>query len=87
MYTPLGSEIASALVRDRQNQAKSAVRARRLITVRRWQRKAERANRVVKVLGRRDDDRGLRHATSLRGGAGRPARMNVPSAIELTATS
>lgn len=49
MYATLTSQVARALVEERQLQAEADVRARRLLTVRRWQRKAEQANRQVRL--------------------------------------
>lgn len=49
MYTALAEQHARALVHERQLQAEADVRARRLQTVRRWQRKAEKANRQVRL--------------------------------------
>jgi hypothetical protein len=49
MYTALAQQTARALVHERQAQAEADVRARRLVTVRRWQRKAEKANRQVRL--------------------------------------
>lgn len=49
MYTPLAQQTARALVQDRQLKAEADDRARRLLTVRRWQRKAEKANLQVRL--------------------------------------
>lgn len=49
MYTALAQQIAQAQVNERQLQAEAETRARRLLTVRRWQRKAEKANRQVRL--------------------------------------
>ena len=49
MYPTLTHQVAHALVRERQLQAEADVRARRLLTVRRWQRKAEHADRQVRL--------------------------------------
>ena len=49
MYATLTPQVARALVEERQLQAEADVRARRLLTVRRWQRKAEVANRQVRL--------------------------------------
>jgi len=49
MYSSLHDQVARALVDERQHQAEADVRARRLLAVRRWQRKAEVANRQVRL--------------------------------------
>ena len=49
MYTPLVEQTARALVHERQRQAEADNRARRLLTVRRLQRKADRANLQVRL--------------------------------------
>ena len=49
MYTALAQQTAQALVQERQLKAEADTRARRLLTVRRWQRKAEKANRRVRL--------------------------------------
>ena len=49
MYTPLAEQTARALVHERQHQAEAASRRRNLLTVRRWQRKAEKANLRVRL--------------------------------------
>jgi hypothetical protein len=49
MYTPFAEQTARALVQERQLQAEAEMRARRLISVRRWQRKAEKANHQVRL--------------------------------------
>ncbi|MCU1593557.1 MAG: hypothetical protein JWO12_949 [Frankiales bacterium] len=49
MYTALAQQTAQALVHDRQLKAEADTRARRLLTVRRWQRKAEKANHQVRL--------------------------------------
>ncbi len=49
MLTPLAQQTAQALVQERQLQAEADNRARRLVTVRRWQRKAEKANLQVRL--------------------------------------
>lgn len=49
MYTPLAEQVVHALVRERQTQAEAQVRARRLLTLRRWQRRADTANRQVRL--------------------------------------
>ncbi|MCW2600525.1 MAG: hypothetical protein JWM02_2354 [Frankiales bacterium] len=45
MFTPLAEQNARALVHERQRQAEADLRARRLLTVSRWQRRADKANR------------------------------------------
>ena len=49
MFPTLTSEVAHSLVRERQLQAEADHRARRLLTVRRWQRKAEKADQRVRL--------------------------------------
>ena len=49
MYSNLNQQVAHVLVAERQQQAEAAVRTRRLLAVRRWQRKAEVANRQVRL--------------------------------------
>ena len=49
MHNPLAEQTARALVHERQQQAEADIRARRLLTVRRWQRKAEKANHQVRL--------------------------------------
>lgn len=49
MYSNLHPQVARVLVAERQHQAEADVRARRLLAVRRWQRKAEVANRQVRL--------------------------------------
>ncbi len=49
MYTALAEQTARALVHERQLQAEADNRVRRLLTVRRWQRKADRANLQVRL--------------------------------------
>lgn len=49
MYTPLAQQTVHALVHERQLRAEADARARRLLTVRRWQRKAEKANHQVRL--------------------------------------
>ena len=49
MHTTLLSELASSRLAERQLQAEADVRARRLLTVRRWQRKAEKADQRVRL--------------------------------------
>lgn len=49
MHTLLAEQTTRALVHERQTQAEAVLRARRLLAVRRWQRKAEKANRQVRL--------------------------------------
>jgi hypothetical protein len=49
MYSTLHEQVARVLVQERQHQAEADRRARRLLAVRRWQRKAEVANRQVRL--------------------------------------
>jgi len=49
MFSPLVEQNAHALVRERQLQAEADQRARRLLTVRRLQRKADKANLQVRL--------------------------------------
>jgi hypothetical protein len=49
MYTALAEQVAHATVHERQLKAEADSRARRLITVRRWQRKAEKADQRVRL--------------------------------------
>lgn len=49
MYTALAEQNARVTVHERQLQAEADARARRLITVRRWQRKAEKADQRVRL--------------------------------------
>ncbi len=49
MLTTLVEQTARATVRERQLQAEADNRARRLLKVRRWQRKAEKANLQVRL--------------------------------------
>ena len=49
MYSTLHQQVARVLVEERHTQAEADVRARRLVAVRRWQRKAEVANRQVRL--------------------------------------
>ena len=49
MYSTLHEPLARSLVERRHLEAESDVRARRLLAVRRWQRKAEVANRQVRL--------------------------------------
>ena len=49
MLTPLLEQNARVSVHERQLQAEADTRARRLLTVRRWQRKADKANHQVRL--------------------------------------
>ena len=49
MHTALAEQTARVLVHERQIKAEADLRARRLLAVRRWQRKAEKANRQVRL--------------------------------------
>lgn len=49
MHSTLLAELASSRLAERQLQAEADVRARRLLTVRRWQRKAEKADQRVRL--------------------------------------
>jgi hypothetical protein len=49
MHRPLAEQTARALVHERQLQAEAEYRARRLVQVRRWQRKADEANLQVRL--------------------------------------
>ena len=49
MYTSLVEQTARERVRERQLQAEADQRALRLLAVRRWQRKAERANHQLRL--------------------------------------
>ena len=49
MFTPLLEQNARVTMHERQRKAEADNRARRLVTVRRWQRKAERANHQVRL--------------------------------------
>lgn len=49
MYTALAEHTAHALVHERHVQAQADLRARRLLTLRRLQRKAEKVNRQVRL--------------------------------------
>jgi hypothetical protein len=49
MYTPLAEQTVRVLVLERQHQAEADVRAHRLIQLRRWQRKADKANLQVRL--------------------------------------
>lgn len=49
MYQTLTAQVAQVVVHERQTQAEADVRARRLLTVRRWQRRAEEAEHRVRL--------------------------------------
>ena len=49
MYTSLVEQTARERVHERQLQAEADHRARRLLAVRRWQRKAEKANHQLRL--------------------------------------
>ncbi|MGB8652515.1 MAG: hypothetical protein WCD35_17845 [Mycobacteriales bacterium] len=49
MFTPLVEQNARALVHERQLQAEADLRAARLVRVRRWQRRADKANLQVRL--------------------------------------
>ena len=49
MHTALAEQLVRATAHERQLQAEADARARRLLTVRRWQRKAEKANHRVRL--------------------------------------
>jgi hypothetical protein len=49
MYTALAEQLMRVTAHERQLQAEAEARARRLLTVRRWQRKAEKANHRVRL--------------------------------------
>jgi hypothetical protein len=49
MYTALAEQLVHATAQQRQHEAEAAARARRLVAVRRWQRKAEKANHRVRL--------------------------------------
>jgi hypothetical protein len=49
MYTPLAEQTVRVLVAERQLQAEADYRAHRLLHLRRWQRKAEKANLQVRL--------------------------------------
>jgi hypothetical protein len=49
MFTPLAEQTVRVLVLERQLQAEADDRARRLIHLRRWQRKADKANLQVRL--------------------------------------
>lgn len=49
MHTALAEQLVHATVHERQLKAEADARVRRLITVRRWQRKAEKANHRARL--------------------------------------
>lgn len=49
MNSALNAALARDLMADRQREAQARARVRRLVAVRRWQRRAERANRQVRL--------------------------------------
>lgn len=49
MHSTLVQQHASALVHERQQRAEAATLARRLLAVRRWQRRADAAERQVRL--------------------------------------
>ena len=49
MYSTLAEELVHASVHERQLKAEADARSLRLITVRRWQRKAEKADARVRL--------------------------------------
>jgi phosphoserine phosphatase len=49
MHTALAEQLVQANVHERQLKAEADARVRRLITVRRWQRKAEKANHRARL--------------------------------------
>ncbi len=49
MNTVLNAALARELMADRQREAQAQARVRRLVAVRRWQRRAEEANRQVRL--------------------------------------
>ena len=49
MYTALAEELVQATAHERQLRAETEARARRLVAVRRWQRKAEKADARVRL--------------------------------------
>lgn len=48
MFTPLLEQHARATAEERQRRADAENRARHLVTIRRWQRKADHANHQVR---------------------------------------
>ena len=49
MYTALAEQLIHVTAHERQLKAEADARAHRLITVRRWQRKAEKADHRVRL--------------------------------------
>jgi len=49
MYTALAEQLVHVNAHERQLKAEADARARRLLTVRRWQRKAEKADHRVRL--------------------------------------
>jgi hypothetical protein len=49
MHTALAEQLVQATVHERQLKAEAEARARRLLTVRRWQRKAAKAEQQVRL--------------------------------------
>ncbi|MDX6216082.1 MAG: hypothetical protein QOG99_1666 [Frankiales bacterium] len=49
MHTALAEQLVQATVHERQLKAEADARARRLLTVRRWQRKAAKADQQVRL--------------------------------------
>ena len=49
MHTALAEQLVQATAQERQSRAESEARARRLVAVRRWQRKAEKANHRARL--------------------------------------
>lgn len=49
MYSVLSHDLARQVARDRQAEAAAANRAARLVSVKRWQRRAEVANHRVRL--------------------------------------
>ncbi|MCU1622773.1 MAG: hypothetical protein JWL79_1618 [Frankiales bacterium] len=49
MHTALSEQLVQATVHERQLKAEAEARARRLLTVRRWQRKAAKADQQVRL--------------------------------------
>jgi len=49
MYTALAEQLVQATAQQRQDRAEAAARVQRLVAVRRWQRKAEKANHRARL--------------------------------------
>ena len=49
MHTALAEQLVSITAQERQARAQAEARARRLVTVKRWQRKAEKADQRVRL--------------------------------------